>query len=210
MKSLVVFLGFCSIGLIVSGCGNHKGKEEVSQIIDIYEDPCQEPFDGETLTVRCGTEEFQILPVARYALSGVVVGKKKYSSSWEACLAPFDVAFVWGKLAESEAKRFVRYWQNNRWYYWQYTPESPFQNEDIITHSSNNHTIPANESVYRAMCAARINQKMRIEGYLVNIKGFQGENPVWWNTSLSRSDTGMGSCEIIYVKRVQIDNLLYE
>ena len=33
---------------------------------------------------------------------------------------------------------------------------------------------------------------------------------VWWNTSLSRTDSGDGSCELIYLTKARIGNRIYE
>jgi hypothetical protein len=39
-----------------------------------------------------------------------------------------------------------------------------------------------------------------LEGYLVNITGANGWH---WNSSMSRDDTGGGSCEVLYLTRVK-------
>ena len=45
---------------------------------------------------------------------------------------------------------------------------------------------------------------------VVNIKGTYKGQPVVWNTSLSRTDTGTASCELVYVSKVRIDTKIYE
>ena len=87
---------------------------------------------------------------------------------------------------------------------------SPFDHSYIVTHSGNHHTIPANYNVRRALKSIRKNDKVILEGYLVNVNGTYRGKTVFWNTSLSRSDTGDGSCELFYVSKVRIDTKFYE
>ena len=80
----------------------------------------------------------------------------------------------------------------------------------IITHSANNHIIPATENVQRALKIIKKRDRVVLEGYLVNLKGTYKGREVRWNTSLSRTDTGNGSCELFYVSKVRIDTRVYE
>jgi len=49
-----------------------------------------------------------------------------------------------------------------------------------------------------------------LEGFLVNLKGVYKEQSVVWNTSLSRTDAGSGSCELFYISKVRIGSKVYE
>ena len=66
-------------------------------------------------------------------------------------------------------------------------------------HSGNMHLIPADPGVESDLDAVREGELVRLSGYLVDARGPQGFT---WNTSLSRDDTGGGSCELFYVERV--------
>jgi hypothetical protein len=80
----------------------------------------------------------------------------------------------------------------------------------VVTHSSNNHIIPDNENIHRAIKSINKKDEVILEGWLVNLKGvYRGKN-VFWNTSLSRNDTGNGSCELFYLLKVRINNKVYE
>jgi hypothetical protein len=80
----------------------------------------------------------------------------------------------------------------------------------VISHSANNHIIPANENIHEAVKTIWKKDIVVLEGVLVNIKGTYKGQPVTWNTSLSRKDTGNGSCELFYVSKVRIDTKVYE
>ena len=179
--------------------------------IDTSQDPIQMPFKAdEPITVQVKKGYFMITPVAEYKISGVVVGKETYSSDWDGKVSPFDLAIAWGKLAAPGASRFITYTQGYRWYFYQCKPGNPFDSSYVISHSSNNHIIPANENIRKAVKAVRRKDKVALEGFLVNLKGTYKEQPVAWNTSLSRMDSGNGSCELFYVSKVRIDAKVYE
>ncbi len=179
--------------------------------IDTSQDPVQVPYKAdEPMTREVKNGYFTITPVAEYKISGVVVGKGTYSSDWDGEISPVDLAVAWGKLAEPGSHRYITYTQGNRWYFYQYKPGNSFDNSYVISHSSNNHIIPANENIRRAVRTVERKDKIVLEGLLVNLKGIYKEQPVTWNTSLSRTDAGNGSCELFYVSKVRIDTKVYE
>jgi hypothetical protein len=179
--------------------------------IDTSRDPIQisHTFD-EPIIKEIKNAHFTITPVAEYRISGTVVGKESYSSGWDGEISPVDLVIVWGKLAEPDYHRYMTYKQRNRWYFYQYRPGSPFDNSFVVSHSANNHIIPANRNIREAVKTIKEKDKVVLAGFLVNIKGTYKGEPVTWNTSLSRTDTGNGSCELFFVSKVRIDTKVYE
>ncbi len=179
--------------------------------IDTSRDPIQMPCSfNEPIIREVKNGYFTITPVAIYKISGTVVGKGTYSSDWDGNISPVDLAIAWGKLAEPNASRHVTYIQGNRWFFYQYKPGSPFDPSYIVSHSSNNHIIPANENIRKAVKRVSKKDKVVLEGFLVNLKGIYKDQPVAWNTSLSRIDSGSGSCELFYVSKIRIGLRVYE
>jgi hypothetical protein len=148
--------------------------------------------------------------MAEYQLAGKVVSKETYSYGWESEISPLDLAIAWGSLAEPEHEKYISFSQRNRWYFYEYKPGSPFDHSYIISHSSNNHIIPATENISHALRTIRKNDKVVLEGFLVNVKGTYKGGEVYWNTSFTRKDTGNGSCELIYVTKARIGSDVYE
>jgi hypothetical protein len=63
------------------------------------------------------------------------------------------------------------------------------------------HMIPADEAVLKTLRNVRRGDLISLDGYLVSVTGPGG----WrWDTSLTRTDTGNGACEIVWVKRIEI------
>jgi len=193
------------------GCDRPKMTGIESDEIDTSRDPIQSSYKSDDHIIReIKNGHFAITPVAEYKISGMVVSKETYSSNWDGKISPVDLAIAWGKLAEPDWDKYITYSLRNRWYFYQYKPGSPFDNSFVISHSANNHIIPANENIHEAIKTIGKKDKVVLEGVLVNIKGTYKGEPVIWNTSLSRKDTGNGSCELFYVSKVRIDTKIYE
>jgi hypothetical protein len=179
--------------------------------IDTSHDPVQTPYTSEEpIVIEMKKDVFNLTPLAEYKVSGMVVCKASYSDDWDGKISPVDLAIVWGKLAEPDYGRYITFWHGFRWYNYKWGERSPVDASYIITHSSNNHIIPANENIYRAIKTIKKKDKVVLEGFLVNLKGTYKGQTVTWNTSLSRNDTGYGSCELFYVSKVRIDTKVYE
>lgn len=196
---------------ILSGCDRPKVTGLEPDEIDASRDPIQMSCSvNEPIIREVKNGYFTITPVAEYKLSGIVVGQGNYSSAWDGKISPVDLAIAWGKLAEAHSDRYVTFTQGNRWYFYQFKSGNDFEPSYIVSHSSNNHIIPANENIRKAAKMARKKDKVILEGFLVNLKGIYKEQPVVWNTSLSRTDAGSGSCELFYVLKIRIGSNVYE
>jgi hypothetical protein len=204
---LSILVLFCA-----GGCDKPQVTGEESGEIDVSQEPVQIKFTSSEPTVLsiAGDSEFTVHPVAEYKIAALAVSKKSYHDGWRAEVAPVDLALVWGKLAEPESDRYISYSQHDRWYFYEYEARSLFNTSYVISHSANNHIIPADENILRAVKTIKTKEKVFLEGFLVNVKGrHKGEN-FWWNSSLRRADTGDGSCEVFYVKRLRIGTKVYE
>ena len=71
----------------------------------------------------------------------------------------------------------------------------------VSSHSANTHLIPASGRIASALAHVRRGDVVRLEGDLVDVAGPDG---FVWKTSLSRTDTGPGACETLYVRAVTI------
>jgi len=138
------------------------------------------------------------------------VSKAKYFKGWEAKISRYDFALVWGKLAEPGMKKYIKYNQWGRFYFFRYKWNCPVSKEYIFTHSSNHHLIAANKNILRALMKVRKNKLVKLGGYLVDVSGTYRGRKVNWKSSRSRNDTGDGACEILFVKKIRYENNVYE
>ena len=62
------------------------------------------------------------------------------------------------------------------------------------------HLINKDRNIQNKIRSIGEDKYVRLKGYLVNVNFKDGP----WKTSLSRTDTGNGACEIMYVTSVEI------
>ncbi len=175
------------------------------------EDPVQERIEHpRNLQFSKGGYDFVLTPLARYTLRGVVVGRENYYSGWNSLLAPCDVAVAWGELLQGDLYRRLDWSQSNRWYYWEHGDDFPRDERFVARYSSNTHLIPADENLTRAARSLGAGDLVELSGELVKVDGRKGDFTCWWTSSTSREDTGDGSCEVLYLRRLRVEDKVYE
>ena len=166
--------------------------------------------DTEPFHLSDGGWEFTVTPLARYVLRGVVVSRENYGWGWSGGLAPCDVAMAWGELAEGGAWRKLDWSQDGRWFFWRWTGAQPFPTATVVRSASNTHVVPANPNLKRAARSLGKGDVAELSGELIRIEGRRGGELVTWRSSLSREDTGDGSCELLYLRRLRVNGKVYE
>ena len=143
---------------------------------------------------------YTLTPLAEFATEARVLARERYRLDREAELAPVDLALGWGPMSDSAVLADIDIRQSGRFYYWR-VEQFPIPRGEIERHSANMHMIPADETVADALLDARPGQVVAFEGFLVRADADDGWH---WVSSLSRSDTGNGACELVYVQRVDL------
>ncbi len=147
-------------------------------------------------------KSFEVMPLATFSVKARVLAVKSYQMGREAALSPIDFALGWGRMSDETVLRKITISQGNRFYFW-HVDEFPIQREEIETHSANMHMIPADRRVEKALKSVRVGQVIKLNGYLVEAKAADG----WlWKSSLTRTDTGNGACEVMLVKSIEVTN----
>jgi hypothetical protein len=161
------------------------------------DEPLQEEIVEETSFPCRG---YTLTPLARFAVKARVLGKKKYSFDRESDLAQFDLALGWGRMSDESVLKYLKIGQMRRYYFWS-CKELPIPEGEICTHSCNMHIIPANDLVLAEIKKIRKGDLVKFSGYLISAKAADG----WtWSSSMTRSDTGRGACEVVYTENVNI------
>jgi hypothetical protein len=160
--------------------------------------PLQEGLDASaTLHEKNG---YTIKPLARFALSARVLSRADYSWDTEAALAPVDLALGWGRMSDSAIIDKIDISQSGRFYNWR-VREFPIPEREIIESSANMHLIPADKAIQREIERTRTGDVVTFDGYLVEVDGANGYR---WVSSLTRSDSGAGACELVWVEHFDI------
>jgi hypothetical protein len=160
------------------------------------EEPLQIELGGEPDIER---GDFRLVPRAEFSARVRILRREDYSVGPLAELVPTDLAVGWGPMSDSGVLSAIDISQGNRFYYWR-TESWPIPREDIESHSANWHLIPENDRVERALARLRAGSVVELEGKLVDIQGKDGG----MRTSLSRTDTGAGACEILLANSLRL------
>ena len=160
------------------------------------DDPRQSDIESGAVIER---GEFHLRPRAEFSATVRILSREDYSLGALAKLVPTDFAVGWGPMSDSDVLADVEVSQGNRFYYWR-TRNWPISRADIETHSANWHVIPENAEVGRVLGRLKAGSVVELRGRLVDIEGGEGG----MRTSLSRTDTGAGACEILLAESASI------
>jgi hypothetical protein len=147
--------------------------------------------------------DFILRPLARYTISARVLHTKHYWSGDIAAIAPYDVAVGWGSMSDQTIIDQLGISQGNRFYFYEWRNAPPIPKEEITAHSSNMHLIPSTASIKVHIAWLRQGELIKLTGLLVEATNprLAGMRP--WSSSLSRTDTGNGACEIMWVESLE-------
>ena len=160
--------------------------------------PLQQPLD--TSPPALEKPGVAIKPLATFSLSARVLGRADYRWDFGAALIPVDLALGWGRMSDTTVLDKVEISQSARFYRWQ-VKQFPIPEREIIESSANMHLIPATAEVEREIKRTRVGDVVSFDGYLVDADWPDGTK---WVSSMTRSDSGAGACELVWVEHFDI------
>lgn len=163
------------------------------------EDPVQTPPDP---TASWTFRYHKITPLARFEIHARVLSRERYRFDRASELSTLDLALGWGPMSDTRILDAFSIQQRDRWYFWS-AARMPIPESEVIGHSANMHMIPATKVLDRRLLRVRAGQMVRLRGQLVRVDGRDGWH---WVSSLSRTDTGDGSCEVVWVEAVEVSD----
>jgi hypothetical protein len=165
--------------------------------------------EAQTIVLNKSGYEWRITPKAKYSLRGRVLSTARYHLGWQSTASPVDFALGWGEFEKKDVDKWIRWSQGNRWYFYRWKAGCPYSNDEIISHTANVHIIPATDNLRNAVVRVKKNQSVYLEGFLIDARIVKGNSDYFWNSSLSRTDSGDASCEVFYVTELIWQNEIY-
>ena len=183
------------------GAWNHYSKRAISHSADIVAP------DAPVQVNRSDVAQFsvgavQITPVAAFSLEARVLSTERYHSGRQADLSPIDLALGWGAMSDSAVLGKLNISQGNRFYYYRWAEQPPISPSEIVKLSANMHMIPANNEIKERLNKVRVGHVVKLSGYLVH--AYVPADGWRWNSSMTRSDSGNGACELMWVEDVSV------
>ena len=192
------------VGLVMAGCvayylHDRAAERRVLKSGPVAEIPLQSSASESSLQ-RAG---YVIEPLASYDIRARVLSIERYRMGREADLSPVDFALGWGPMSDGAVLDKLTISQSNRWYHFRWEGSPPIDPTLMAKSSANTHLVPANDSVKDRLLKVSKGEVVRLSGYLISVRHADG----WtWRSSLSRDDTGGGSCELMWVTDVQVEH----
>jgi hypothetical protein len=144
-------------------------------------------------------KEFSLKPLASFDIKARVILSKRYYFGRAADLAPVDLALGWGPMSDQKNLEDFKFSQGDRFYFWS-AKSFPVPREVVESHTANMHMIPGNVQIENLLKGLRRGHVIHLQGYLVEARAPGG----WrWRSSLSRTDTGRGACELVLVESLE-------
>lgn len=169
-------------------------------------DPKQHIVKKKPFTVVMNDTNYYIEPLYDYTLYGMVVSLKQHDGDtglhkmWNDHLNVADLCVVWSDTAFSSHLSKVEFWNGQFTCFYQTSDRQAWA--DFNGHQlSNNHLITEDKYLRKKINNLNIGDQIEIQGWLAN---YQTHNSGKRGTSITRTDTGNGACETIYVNDVRI------
>lgn len=158
-----------------------------------------DPEQTSTTAAQTQRGDYRLAPLAHIAINARVLHRKVYRWDREADLVPVDLALGWGAMSDQRVLDQLTITQSMRFYWFEYKLPPPIPKEEIIAHSTNVHVIPATAEIASRCKSLRAGELIHLSGELVEATRRDG----WkWRSSLSRTDTGNGACELMLVDEI--------
>jgi hypothetical protein len=144
--------------------------------------------------------KFKITPLASYDITAQVLLRETFSWGAESDLSPLDLTLAWGPMSSAINRKGIKFSRGSRSYRWQSsTQELPVPRNVINDNIANVHMVPANERVKEKLMEVKVGEVVRLRGYLIRADQPGGW---YWISSTTRSDSGSGACELLWVEDV--------
>jgi len=150
---------------------------------------------------------YAVTPRAEYNIAGVVVTHNNISGLGDAyhtsdSVDMKDVCVVWGSNILNDNYRNISY-TSEPWTCVISSPDSSVWNRFFADELSNNHLMAKDPAVQAKIQAVRVGDQITMRGLLVDYCPLKDPD-ILRRTSLVRSDTGNGACEVLFVEDLQI------
>lgn len=179
-----------------------KNDQQHQHIILSSYDFKDEPEQVETTVERFDFKGYQIKPLANFLIRARILSRENYRFDKGAELASIDLALGWKRMADPAVYETLGISQRSRWYHYYWKQQPPIPQDEIKDTSANMHLISADKAVENVLDQAKAGQFIKLKGLLVEASKDNG----WkWRSSLSRSDSGDGACELVFVEAVEVE-----
>jgi hypothetical protein len=191
--------------LLVSFWNRNDLPGNIEYVSDIADEPDQTATREQPFFATVNDVEYLIEPEYAYDLTGMIVSYRQHKGNSRMHLQAndhlnvADVCVVWGDNTNSELQK-LDFW-NGIFTCNVFTRDMQAWESFDMDQLSNNHLISDDDFIRRQVRKVRIGDQIHVRGYLASYSNPNGGKR---GTSTTRTDTGDGACETVFVESFRI------
>lgn len=205
VSSMIVIASFAT--LLVAFWNRNDLPGNIDFVTQITNEPRQVRTRERPFDVRFNDVDYRVEPEFDYDITGMVVSYRHHNednSRMHALandhLNMLDICVIWGDNTANERLDKISFW-NGLFTCNVKTRDQKAWDAFDMNQLSNNHLLSDDDFVRRQVRKIRIGDQVRVRGYLAS---YATEGGSVRGTSTTRTDTGDGACETIYVAKFDI------
>lgn len=193
------------VWLLVSFWNRNDLPGNIEYVNEIANEPEQTATRQKPFYATINDVEYLIEPEYEYDLTGMIVSFRHHEGNSRMHLQAndhlnmADVCVVWGDNTESELQK-LDFW-NGIFTCNVFTRDMQAWESFDMNQLSNNHLISDDDFIRRQTRKIQIGDQIRVRGYLASYSNPGGGKR---GTSTTRTDTGDGACETVFVESFKI------
>lgn len=171
----------------------------------IAQEPVQTTTRKQPFDVSLNGIDYRVEPEFDYDITGMVVSFRHHDQEYSRMhrlaqdhLNMLDVCVVWGDNTRAELNK-IDFWNGLFTCNVKTRSESAWQSFDM-NQLSNNHLLSIDEDVRTRVRDIRVGDQIRVQGVLASYRSPAGTR----GTSTTRTDTGDGACETLFIEQFDI------
>jgi hypothetical protein len=208
MKTINMFLFYSSLLVVLVSCLNRNEIPNDIQIEPLLlQEPIQSPNIEAPFQITQGEHVYTVEPLYDYELTGLVVSYH-HSDSFNDLMHKrsgdyfnvADLCVVWGQNVLNHDFEEIEFWNRDFTCYFETDNDDVWRRFDQ-NRISNNHLLTDDEFISSVIKSVKVGYIIKLSGFLANYYNDSGYRR---NSSTTRTDSGNGACETIYVHNFEI------
>ena len=187
--------------LTLLGCAQPQSSGHDNTEINTSQEPQQTVIVVDPVIKKTKHGRIKIKPSVEYKISGKVCITNRNYFGWEGEFIPFDMILIWGDLAKSKQDDYLVFSFGG----YEYNAQGGLNSEYVENHLKRFYIYPADENIFRALKTVKRQQKIQMEGLLIDAQLDYNERSIGMKSPLAP-----GMCEYFYVRKIKIGHDIYQ
>lgn len=185
------------------------GKNDIDE--NLFREPVQIKSEKPQFEIENNGIVYIIKPLYEYELHGLIVSGHNssewfdyYHDKWKDYINLKDICVIWGESAKNGSYEYFNFESGSWTCYFKSKPQVKPEEWSLLKPNevSNNHLLSNDRDINKRILSAEKGDQIRLKGYLaeysIKNEGFKR------GTSISRTDSGNGACETIFLTDFEV------